>query len=203
MRQAKSHLHLNYNLVDFYTDRVFNPNQHLRLRVIGGMIGGWMDQMWKILYFEQQGNETSITNRWNFGAGGLKVGTSVDWYWTGELYVTATAAFSALLGLYHNSSLITTTYEPAGHDSSLPVANSRYSDIRSSFLSQFALGPSYQHNFSDSRLEVFVGYELSIWTNLQEVYRSSNSAASDAKQTWINSSALSLQGLTARVTYDF
>gem|GEM_PF-4211976 len=71
------------------------------------------------------------------------------------------------------------------------------------FQSQFYFGPSYQKNFPNQRLEIFVGYELVTWLNLQEIYHSTSGAPSDPKETWINTSALALQGLTARASIDF
>jgi len=47
---AKSHIHLNYNVFDLMVDRVFFPNPHLRLKVVGGAQAAWMDQDWKVRY---------------------------------------------------------------------------------------------------------------------------------------------------------
>ena len=39
LASASSHIHMNYNVFDMNVDRVFFPNPHLRLRLIGGAFG--------------------------------------------------------------------------------------------------------------------------------------------------------------------
>ena len=65
------------------------------------------------------------------------------------------------------------------------------------------IGPSWQKNLPKNRIELFAGFEMNLWINLQEVYRSTSSTAMGAKETWINSSTLALYGLTTRLTVDF
>ncbi len=48
LNTAKSSLHLNYNVADFYIDRFFSPNPHLRVRMIAGLTAAWLDQNWTI-----------------------------------------------------------------------------------------------------------------------------------------------------------
>lgn len=203
MASAKSYLHFNYNLADLLITRVFFPNPHLRLRIVGGGVGSWMDQFWKVVYADSGSFKTKIANRWSFAGGGLRVGTMFDWYWFSNIYMTGGTSFACLLGSYHNSARQTTNFQPEGHNASLPLRNAHFSDVRPAFQGVFYLGPSYQKNLSQYRLEVFAGYELSAWMNLQEIFRSTSGAPRDAKETWINTGMLALQGLTARVTVDF
>ncbi len=204
LAEAKSHIHLNYNVFDYSVDRVFLPNPHLRIRFIGGAIGAWMNQDWKIHYMDAALDSTTIRNRWDYGGAGLKLATLVDWYWTRELYMTAGGAFGALVGKYTNKSLQTTTVIPAaGDNSSVPLRNTYYADARPAFTAQLSFGPSWQRNLPKNRIELFAGFELNVWMNLQEVYRSTSGTASQDKQTWINSSLLALYGLTTRLTVDF
>jgi hypothetical protein len=204
MEHAKSYIHLNYNLGDALISRVFFPNPHLRLRLQGGGVVSWMDQFWKILYQDGGSFETKIENRWRFIGGGLRIGVLFDWYWFMNIYMTGGSTFAALLGSYHNQAKQTTNFQPSGlFNPSLPVRNAHFEDIRPAFEGQFYLGPSYQKNFTNQRFELFVGYELTTWWNVQEIFRSTNGAPSEAKETWINTSLLALQGLTARATLDF
>ena len=204
MASAKSYIHLNYNVADLFITRVFYPNPHLRLRCIGGAVVAWIDQFWKVLYSDWASFQTKIANRWSFIGGGLKIGTTFDWYWFSDIYMTGGANFGTLIGSYQNSSRQTTNYQPnAAFNPSLPVRDAHLSDVRPTFQAQFYLGPSYQKNFPNQRLEIFAGYEVVAWLNLQEIYHSTNGGPSDAKETWINTSALALQGLTARVSLDF
>lgn len=201
---AHSKLHFNYNVFDWLVDRVFFPNPHLRLRLLGGAAVAWMDQDWKVIYNDATPFFTTIRNRWSFIGAGLKSGTIVDWYWTGDLYMTAQGFFGLLIGSYSNRSEQTTTFQPTGADDpTVPVRDGRYKDTRPTVTGQMIFGPSYQKNFCSSRLEIFAGFEMNVWFNLQEVYRSTQAAASMAKETWINSGLLSLYGLTTRVSLDF
>jgi hypothetical protein len=105
------------------------------------------------------------------------------------------------LGSYQNKTLQTTNF--SGYDPSIPIRNAHFSDIRPAASGQFYLGPSYQKNFTNQRLEIFFGYEWVSWLNLQEIFRSSSGTLAEAKQTAINSSLLALQGLTTRVSLDY
>ena len=82
-----------------------------------------------------------------------------------------------------------------------------FSDVRPTFTIQGIFGPSWQKNFCSMRAEVFAGYEINTWFNLQEMYRSGggtvNGSPENAKQTWLSNAAIALQGLTTRVTLDF
>jgi len=128
----------------------------------------------------------------------------VDWYWTGDLYMTAHGFFGLLVGSYSNHSKQTTTFQPTAADNiDIPVRDASYHDARPAMTAQMLLGPSYQKNFCSSRLEIFAGFEMNMWWNLQEVYHSTSGTPTDAKETWINSSLMSLYGLTTRVTLDF
>lgn len=204
LTSATSHIHLNYNVADFWATRVFNPNPHLRLRLIGGASGAWINQDWKVRYYDSVNNTTTIRNRWKYAGGGLRIGTMVDWYWTWDLYMTGLATTAAYIGCYHNRALQKTTTAPDGnYDTSVPLRNTDYRDVRAIFDVQILLGPSWQKNFKNCRAEVFAGYEANAWFNLQEIYRSTGGTPADAKETWINTGMLTVQGLTTRLTIDF
>ncbi len=201
---AHSRIHLNYNVFDWLIDRVFIPNPHLRLRVVGGALAAWMDQDWKVFYTDSTSSYTTIRNKWHFVGAGLKTGTMFDWYWTGDLYMTAQGFLGLLMGKYSNHAKQTTTFQPAaGDNTSIPIRDTSYHDVRPAVTAQMLIGPSYQKNFCHNRIEIFAGFEMNMWFNLQEVYRSTAGTASQAKETWINSSLLALYGLTTRLTVDF
>jgi hypothetical protein len=201
---AHSHIHLNYNVFDWLIDRVFIPNPHLRLKLVGGAFAAWMDQDWKIRYNDAIDRTTTIRNKWHYVGAGLKSGTIIDWYWTGDLYMTAQGFFGLLLGNYSNHSRQSTTYQPDPSDNtSVPIRDAIYKDTRPVMTGQMIFGPSYQKNFCKTRLEIFAGFEVNAWFNVQEIYRSTSGSASEAKETWINSSLLALYGLTTRMTLDY
>lgn len=201
---AYSHIHFNYNVFDWIACRVFFPNPHLRLRVGAGAALAWMSQNWQIRYEDSASQSTTIRNQWDYVGGGMKNGIIVDWYMTKELYMTGQGIFGVFLGGYANSSKQTTTaqIDPADNPS-VPIRNASYSDVRPAFTAQVSFGPSYQHNFASNRLELFAGFEMNLWTNLQEIYRSTSGTASAAKETLINASSLMLYGITTRATFDF
>ncbi|MGB7978788.1 MAG: Lpg1974 family pore-forming outer membrane protein [Chlamydiales bacterium] len=201
---AHSRIHLNYNVFDWLVSRVFFPNPHLRFRLLGGAFSAWMSQDWRFHYTDSVPNTTSVRNRWKFVGGGLKSGTIVDWYWTGELYLTAQGFLGLLMGSYNNRVRQNTTFQPTPTDDpSVPVRDTSYRDVRPVATAQMSLGPSYQKNLTYNRIEVFVGYEANLWWNVQEIYRSSAGTPSEAKETRINSSLLALYGLTTRLSVDF
>lgn len=201
---AHSSIHFNYNVFDWLVSRVFFPNPHLRLRLLGGSTAAWMDQDWRIRYTDSVPNVTMIHNHWHFVGAGLKAGTSLDWYWTGDLYLSCLGSFGALIGSYSNLSYQTTTFQPSGGDNpAIPIRNALYKDVRPAVTGQMFFGPSYQKNFKHNRIEIFAGYEMNVWMNVQEVYRSTSGTPSQDKQTWIASSMLALYGLTTRLSVDF
>ncbi len=135
LAQATSHIHLNYNVFDWTVDRVFFPNPHLRLRVIGGATTAWMSQNWTINYHDAASNTTAICNRWHFFGGGLKTGTVVDWYWTGDLYMTGASSFGVLMGSYSNWSKQTTTVQLLPTDNpAIPIRGSENTSWESTHL---------------------------------------------------------------------
>jgi hypothetical protein len=204
LTEATSHLHFNYNVFDWMIDRVFFPNPHLRLRTVGGGLAAWMDQDWKVRYVDSLLQATTIRNKWHFVGAGLKSGIVVDWYWTGSLYMTAHSFFGVLMGHYSNRSKQTTNYQPDSDDNTaIPVRDASYKDIRPAMTAQLILGPSYQKNYDSCRLELFAGFEMNMWVNVNEIYRSTASGPTAGKETWINSSLLALYGLTTRITMDF
>lgn len=204
LSKARSHIHLNYNVFDMSVDRVFIPNPHLRMRVIAGLISAWIDQDWIVHYTDSVSNITKINNRWNFVGAGIKAGSAGDWYWSGNLYLTGLGSFNLLMGRYSNHSKQFTTYQPSPSDNiSIPIRDTSFHDVRPVMDVQMMIGPSWQKDFPKNRVELFAGFEMNFWFNLQEIYRSTAGAPSQAKESWINSSLLSTYGLTTRITVDF
>jgi hypothetical protein len=203
LASADSHLHMNYNVGDVFVTRVFIPNLHLRLRLLGGLTSAWLDQDFKINYFNTTADYTTVRNRWKFAGGGLKAGTVFDWFWSSDMYVTGMATFSSVIGHYANRAKQVTNLESTPSNPAVDVRNSKYFDTRPLFNAQFLIGPSWQKNFSSSRWEVFAGLEMTTWMNVNEIFRSTGGVVTEAKETLINSSFLTLYGLTARVTADF
>lgn len=203
LTSAKTSLSLHYNVVDLLVDRYFNPNNHLRLRLMGGITGAWIDQTWSVRYFDNLSNTTFVRSDWKFGGGGFKAAMMVDWFWTCDIYMTIHASLGGLIGPYKNRTKQTTSLSVSGSNPAIPIRNAKYEDVRIAPTVQLSLGPSWQKNFSSTRIELFAGYEITGWMNLQEVYHSTAGVPFATKETWINTSLLALQGLTTRLSADF
>ncbi len=204
VQSARSVLHLNYNIATVGIARMFNPNPHLRMRLVTDLVTAWINQDWRVHYTSEAGYETKVGSRWGFIGAGLTIGTTADWFWGSDVYMTGKVAVSLLLGQYINHVRQDTNYAPSGlYDTALPLRNAHYQDTRAVYAPQFQFGPCWEKNYSHSRWEVFAGYELTAWFNLQEVYRSTAGAGVDSKETLLNTGLLALQGLTMRVTVDF
>jgi hypothetical protein len=204
LASAKSALHFNYNIFDIIMTRVFIPNPHLKLRFVGTPTICWMDQEWNVQYRDAVGRGTDIKNRWGYIGAGLKMGASADWFMGSDIYLIGSGMFGGLLGSYTNTSKQTVNFaQQSGDHPEIPIRDLFLRDTRPAFTAQMLFGPSYQKNFACNRVEFFMGYEVNSWFNLQEIYRSTSGSATEAKQTWINSSVMALQGLTTRLTVDF
>lgn len=205
LTRAKSSVHLNYNVADFSADRYFIPNPHLRLRLIAGFSGAWMDQNWTIKYAGTGTQESLVRNRWRFGGAGLRVGVMADWFWTDDIYITMRGSLAGLVGAYKNSMYQTTSVQPGpDYNPSLPIRDAVYRDARSVGNLQLLLGPSWQKAWQKVRTELFAGYEINTWTNLQEIYFTTHAVPSNEhQQTTYNSGLLTVQGLTTRFSIDY
>lgn len=207
IHHAKSHIHLHYKLFNLLANRVFHPhnNPHLRLRATAGITSVFVHQGWRVNYFDLSDNTTTIWNRWRYWGMGFRAGMGFDWFFGKDVYLSGKSSFALTMGHYHNHAKQTTSAAPRqGDDPSIPVRDARYNDYRMAFTTQFLIGPSYQKSFADWwRFEMFAGYELTIWTNLQEVYRSTAGSPSEAKETWLNTGLVALHGLTIRASFNF
>ncbi|MBS0615033.1 MAG: hypothetical protein JSR58_00590 [Verrucomicrobia bacterium] len=198
LAHAKTDVELNYHLFDLIVTRRFVPNPHLRLRVFGGITATWLRQQWDISYRDTNDAHSHIKNHWRFTGGGLRMGLTADWFLDFyDLYLTGTMSGALFAGSYHNvSSQRSTLFQH-------PIRNVHYHDTRMPSHWQFLLGPSWQKAIGSIRTEIFFGYELNLWSDLQEVHRSTTSTAQGPKETTVNSGYLGLQGYTLRWNLDF
>lgn len=195
--EATSNIHVHYNLGDLYIARVFDPNPHLRMRVYGGATISYIKQHWNIRYSDFDNNFDFIKTKWRFFGGGLRLGTTFDWFWCYQFYLTGRVSFAGLIGTYKNDA------EQFVQINQL-VRDTHYHDHRFAFHTQFLLGPSWQRPCECWSAEIFVGYEFNIWWNLQEVYRTGVASAPQLpKETNLATGLFGLQGLTVRATIGF
>jgi len=196
--EAHSDISFHYNVADLLCSRRFHPNPHFRMKLIAGGTTAWHRQEWDIHYRDVNNNKSHIRNEWRFTGAGLRLGFALDWYMDFcDIYLTGMASTAVLAGRYHNISKQTIS------TSETPIRNAHYVDSRLTMHGQFLAGPSWQKRFKSVRTELFLGYELSAWSNLQEVFRSTSGTPQAPKETWINNGMIGLQGLTFRWNLDY
>lgn len=168
---ASSNIRLHYNLAELMITRVFDPNPHLRLRLYGGGIVSWIKQKWTVVYTNSTDQDATLTNRWRFVGGGLRLGLTFDWFWGGYFFLTGKASAAIAAGKYKNEGIqrVSQLLNP-GDDVNVPVQNTTYNDVRLTTNTHFLFGPSYQQSFKAMDLEFFAGYEFNAWFNLHEIY---------------------------------
>lgn len=201
LTKAKSYIRINYQIADVLFARVFDPNPHLRMRLIAGVTGAFIDQKWQVGYRDNDDSFTAIKNEWRFNSGGLRLGISADWWWKWHLYFSGKASFAGYAGRYTNHSTIKSDFN--GLDPEEDIQNIRYKDFRYVQHMQLLLGPSWHCVGRSYHWEVFLGYELNGWFNLQEVYRSQANTVAGSKTLFQNTGAIALQGVTLRATLGF
>ncbi|NGX56588.1 MAG: hypothetical protein K1060chlam5_00831 [Candidatus Anoxychlamydiales bacterium] len=195
---AKSNIKLDYDLIDLLLSRIFNPNEHLRIRFIGGLTAAKLRQTWSVKYQNDSSQTNDIYNKWKFYGVGLKIGSDIDWFWGHDFYLTANGFASSNIGRYHNVWRMNASID------SLERADAIYKNYRLAFHTLFLLGPSYQRSFENNRFEMFLGYELNSWFNVHEKIVSTRSTSDDPSSIPINNSGVfSMHGLSARLTLDF
>ena len=206
---ADSYVRLNYNLADLVFDRVYITNPHLRLKLLGALTGALIEQKFNVDYLTEH-FVSRVHTMWRFMGIGFRLGVSLDWYLNfADLYLTAKATTATFIGSYKNLSYQTNDCgvlddEDGEEAIEETVRDGLYKDWRPSFETQFMVGPSYQKAFKSCRFELFAGYEMTNWFNLNEIYRSSTSFyPQTSKETYINNSMIALHGLTLRTTFDF
>ena len=204
LSSASSKIKLGYQLADLLATRVFIPNPHLRLRLVGGITGTLTKQNWKVKY-NSATYQCDLKNKWRYLGIGLRLGLTLDWFMGADFYLTGQVTAATLMGRYKNTAYQKTNEViTAGDNTSIPIRNAQYKDYRPAYETQFLVGPSYQRSFSSCRFELFAGYELTNWFNLHELNHSTGSTnPANAKETWTNRSLLALHGLTVRLTLDF
>lgn len=197
---ASSTIKVFHQLGDFLASRVWYPNLHCRLRLFGGLTGGILEQKWNINYTDINQNIENVYSKWKFTGVGLRIGVDLDWFWSHHFYITGRVSSAPFVGKYDNLSKITVTgSDPTKLYDGKPC---EYNQYRASFNIQAYFGPSYQRAFDALRFEIFAGYELNAWFNVQEKILNSLSSNNEVIPV-IGSSLFLLHGLTTRLTLDF
>lgn len=189
---------LYYNDLSTLVTRNFYPNPHLRLRVIGGLTSMWTHQESNLVN-TFTGLPNTLNNKFHskYWGVGFKMGTSADWYWGKDFYITGKVFWSIVTGRWNTNTKVQdssgTLYDQ--------VSDSAYNAIQNF---QFIFGPSYQKSYEKMRWELFVGYEFNTWLGALTTY---NYGANEAPQAWLFPQKffedLTLTGVNVRLTLDF
>jgi hypothetical protein len=194
---ARTWIDLHYNVGDVYVARVFDPNEHLRMRVYTGLTLAALNQSWRTIYSNAIGDFDKVKEKWRYWGGGIRIGSTVDWWWISHLYATGKFSSAVLIGTYKNETQQT-------FDNTTVLSRAKYHDHkRFAYHVQFMLGPSWQQPFDCWSYEIFAGYEFNLWFNLHERIRSEFSPPNATKATFYSDGLLGLQGLTLRATVGF
>lgn len=196
-RRSRAVIDTHYHVGDLYVARVFDPNPHLRMRLIGGLTLAHIDQMMNQRHSNFVNQRDTIKDKWRFFGGGLRLGVRADWYWGCQFYLTGKTTFAPFIGTYKNEAIQKTT-------DNVLVRYTTYDDHRFTFHTQFILGPSWQVPCDCWSFELFAGYEFNQWFNLQERYRTGWATEPEmAKETKRSQGLYGLHGLTLRFTLGF
>ncbi len=195
--QANSLIGFHYHLGDLYVARVFDPNPHLRMRLIGGATFAYIKQKWDMHFTDNLGNFDRVSENWRMMAGGLRIGLRTDWFWGCQLYFTGKSTCAILIGDYENTEL--QTFNPA----QTVLSNAKYDDHRLCLHWQFMLGPSWQVPCDCWSFELFAGWEFNAWSNIHERIRTQRTGLNQSKEVFHSNGLLGMQGFTLRLTLGF
>ncbi|MES2345616.1 MAG: Lpg1974 family pore-forming outer membrane protein [Chlamydiota bacterium] len=213
---AKSSITLNYNMGDILLGRRLAVTKALILRGLFGISGVWLDQHWKYTYLpglqisngvSEKGSTVKGKENWKFSAGGFRLGLDMNWFIGKGFTLLTDGSLAVFFGPYSNLSFNkTNNHLLAGGGQGLPqvTTNLKINDHRFSMHTRLAIMPAWGKQFNHFGFLVYAGYELNLFTNLQEVYRSSADTASYVQRlTSFTYGLLGMQGLTAGINFDF
>jgi hypothetical protein len=188
---------LDYNDLSTLVTRNFYPNPHLRLKVVGGLTSMWAHQTTDIQNTFSGMSETLDyrfhSKYWGIG---FKMGTTADWYWGKDFYLTGKVFWSIVTGRWNTNTKVassTGTLYTQPYDSAYLTTQNF----------NFIFGPSYQKSYEKMRWELFVGYEFNSWLDALVAYNYQQTQES----AWANPQTffqdLTLTGVNIRLTLDF
>lgn len=135
----------------------------------------------------------------------MRVGVDFDWYLGKGWSISATTSAAALLGYYSNYTKVDTNNAGTGN-APTDIENSHYDDNRIATQIQMQLGPSWGIMWDDWGINIFAGYELNAWFNIEELRSgdlSSSTSSITQRRTVINDSVLGLQGFVGKIQVNF
>ncbi|MEX0961372.1 MAG: Lpg1974 family pore-forming outer membrane protein [Simkaniaceae bacterium] len=205
--QAPSTIELTTQIADLYLAKRFLLDDNLLFRLMMGLTGSWIDQEWKFNYYGLNNAAAKYNSEWAFSGGGMRLGLDIDWYIGKGFSLFGKATVASLIGFYKNN--IEGINQFNQNDlSPVKVQDSHYNDQRLAYNTQFLMGPMWGKMISFWGIEVFAGYELNTWFNIQEQYLETEENASfqnlfQSKRTIINRGQLGFQGFSGYIKLIF
>jgi hypothetical protein len=198
IQSATSHINLNYQVADLILAKRFMLSKQVLVRAFTGVIGAWLNQHWTIKYFGGAPNQ-EIKQNWSFSGGGLQLGINGDWFIGSGISLVGECRGALIYGNYQNQ--LNNREEP----SSLTIEDPRLHDHRVIPTLQLSFGPAWGKMFKGWGINLFAGYELNAWYNLQLINRSLpiTSCSICGRNSVHSNGVLALQGLTMRLEVDF
>ncbi|MCB1117267.1 MAG: hypothetical protein KDK50_01655 [Chlamydiia bacterium] len=204
---ASASVDLKYSVFDLMMGRTFLPTKQLFIHPSVGLTGAWIDRDFDIKY-HGLGDPSNLSHDhydYSFSGGGMRVGVDFDWYLGKGWSISATTSVAALLGYYSNYTKANTTNTGTGN-AATDVENSHYDDNRIATQIQMQLGPSWGIMWDDWGINIFAGYELNAWFNVEEVRSGDLSASTSSitqRRTVVNDSVLGFQGFVGKIQVNF
>ena len=213
MNQATASMHFNYNVADLILARRFLETKYIISKQFISFTGAWIWQDWRFAYFGGPSTQTpgeigSTTNgeeNWKFSGGGLRTGVNTDWFLGKGLSIESKGSISGYLGHYHHHSSLFWGNQAEAPSAPQYGKNVLFNDTRLVFNAQFALLPKWGMMFNSWGFELYAGYELNLWFNLHEVYKTIGASPVSflGREMALNRGLVGLHGLTAGAKFTF
>jgi hypothetical protein len=188
---------LHHNLINANLGRNYFISQFLTLRPYFGLSGAWNNQK-EVVHYDSEGSSSglfvTIHNKQNYWGVGFNTGLQTAWLIDENWAIYGNLGFMNLWSKYRVQSKETNYLTVAGTIDPTSEAIAYYSqDVEYGFQNvvDIELGVRYGLRFDDNNMgfAMQLGWEQQVWINHAQ-YQEGNSN-------------LSLQGLTARVRFDF
>jgi len=206
----KAHWKLHYNVLDFEFSRPFFLSKALAVRPFFGPRGAWIDQKIQAHYdiFPFFGTLLSalVKSKNDYHAGGLRLGTDLDFYFTKYFSIFGQASGSLLYGQFEtktNAYLGLPNTSPPFKSVLAIQAKNKPSHLRSNLEFRGGLKGHIPLFNNKAELTLAVTYDMSIWFSQNEI----NDAAFPGGVVSLIPEArkgdLTLQGLAVSAGLDF
>ncbi len=168
LEQAQSKVHLNYQVADVLLSKRLTIGDQILLNFNIGMTGAWIEEHWRVTYFDEA--TTFFKNKWKYNSGGFTLGLESNWHFGMGFGLFSKFFGSVVCGSYKNKNYVSTTIVPAGDIN--PLRNTSLNTLLIIPRTQIALGVDWGQVYSQCALRIMTGFEINTWFDLQQVFKS-------------------------------